>query len=367
MTSPTHRSLAALFCLLTIFVIFSTSASAATGGHLAAAAAVSTRHVVDTPSVRSTVAADLSGSKDGSTASRLWDVESTPDVEENIGELSGVSCPGADMCVAVGSSTSSTGNVTLAESWNGTSWSIQPTPTPPGSTNSAFAGVSCATSNACMAVGVDNSQTGKNAALAEFWNGASWTVQNPIEPDKGQTSDSFSGVSCASPLDCTAVGFYDTTTGTATLAEGWNGTGWSRETTPNSKNRSQLNGVSCVSSDECVAVGQAGSKTLGELWNGTGWSITKMPKPAQSAPTLSGISCTSLSFCMTVGSYYAIATGQNLALAESWDGAKWSLQNAADPSSDDDYLRAVSCFSPTSCSAAGVDGNASTSNFGDAG
>jgi hypothetical protein len=87
-------------------------------------------------------------------------------------------------------------------------------------------------------------------------------VQNPIDPKGDQGFDSFSGVSCISPVACTAVGSYDTTSGTATLAEGWNGTGWSLETTLSPKYRSQLNGVSCVSSAECVAVGQAGSKAL---------------------------------------------------------------------------------------------------------
>jgi hypothetical protein len=60
---------------------------------------------------------------------------------------------------------------------------------------------------------------------------------------------------------------------------------------------------------------------------------------------------------MAVGRYYAINTGQNLALAETWDGTDWTLQSTADPSTDGDYLNAVSCLSPTNCSAAGFDGD----------
>ena len=43
----------------------------------------------------------------------------------------GVSCPAANACIAVGRSITTSGPcTTLAESWNGTGWSIQPTPNP---------------------------------------------------------------------------------------------------------------------------------------------------------------------------------------------------------------------------------------------
>jgi hypothetical protein len=109
----------------------------------------------------------------GADSSRPWSIQDTSDVQVNAGEVSGVSCPETDWCVALGSSTSSTGSGTLAESWNGTAWSIQPTPIPPGSTNSKLAGVSCSAPDACMAVGVAISHTGSYAALTEAWNGTS--------------------------------------------------------------------------------------------------------------------------------------------------------------------------------------------------
>jgi hypothetical protein len=55
---------------------------------------------------------------------------------------------------------------TLAETWNGATWTIQSTPDPTGAGGDAPAGVSCTNSTACTAVG--NSQTAVNeAALAE--------------------------------------------------------------------------------------------------------------------------------------------------------------------------------------------------------
>jgi hypothetical protein len=65
-----------------------------------------------------------------------------------------VSCTKASNCVAVGIFTNASDNVqTLFESWNGTVWSITPSPNPYSGDNSVF-GVSCSNSASCVAVGV---------------------------------------------------------------------------------------------------------------------------------------------------------------------------------------------------------------------
>ena len=69
-------------------------------------------------------------------------------------QLTAVSCTSANACTAVGWYTNSGGvTVTLAERWNGSAWSIQTTPNPPGATTALFEGVSCPTTTACTAVG----------------------------------------------------------------------------------------------------------------------------------------------------------------------------------------------------------------------
>ena len=60
---------------------------------------------------------------------------------------------------------------TLAESWNGTTWSIVPSPNT-GPTVSALQGVSCATATACIAVGYSQTKTrALSSTLIESWNG----------------------------------------------------------------------------------------------------------------------------------------------------------------------------------------------------
>ena len=57
--------------------------------------------------------------------------------------------------------------MTLAEAWDGTSWSIQDTPDPDKAPVSVFSGVSCTASDTCTAIGFHTKPTGTGATLAE--------------------------------------------------------------------------------------------------------------------------------------------------------------------------------------------------------
>src|SRR5438105_12342420 len=100
----------------------------------------------------------------------------------------GVSCPTTGVYSAVGEFSPSPAphpGITLAERRNGAVWQIQSTPNPypvggfNGTHNSPFAGVSCATVNDCTAVGNYDSGNASDGflTLAERWNGTSWSVQ----------------------------------------------------------------------------------------------------------------------------------------------------------------------------------------------
>jgi hypothetical protein len=79
-----------------------------------------------------------------------------------------VSCATVTNCVAVGSSTNSSGaSVTLAEQWNGSSWSVQTTPNPSAALDSYLSSVSCAAATSCTAVGQYLNQSGATLNLVE--------------------------------------------------------------------------------------------------------------------------------------------------------------------------------------------------------
>lgn len=67
--------------------------------------------------------------------------------------LSAVSCSSPRACTAVGNYLSNAfGELPLAERWNGTSWRMQPTATSGYPNGSALLGVSCPRANVCVAV-----------------------------------------------------------------------------------------------------------------------------------------------------------------------------------------------------------------------
>ena len=96
-----------------------------------------------------------------------WSVATAPSAS---GYLSEVSCVTATSCMTVGVSS----GTAFAEQWDGTSWSIVPTANLPGATSSALSDISCPSASDCMAVGNEVTAAGK-LTLAEQWNGVSWT------------------------------------------------------------------------------------------------------------------------------------------------------------------------------------------------
>jgi hypothetical protein len=291
-----------------------------------------------------------------------WAIQSTPNPRGAVvSVLYGVSCTSASACTAAGDYQKGGTEtlVTLAERWNGTAWAIQKTPSPGGTEVSLLYGVSCASASACTAAGyyVTSSTGGPAMMLAEHWNGTAWAVQKTPNPGGTEVSLLY-GVSCASASACTAVGYYALGTGpVVTLAERWNGTAWAAEKTPNPSPNvdSQLNGVSCTSASACTAggyyePGNGNELTLAERWNGTAWAIQKTPgKDA----LLEGMSCASAWACTAVG--YASGSTSPVPLAERWNGTAWAIQKTPNPGhGEGGGLVGVSCASPRVCTAVGI-------------
>jgi hypothetical protein len=114
----------------------------------------------------------------------------------------------ATVCTAVGYFYNSSSGVdpTSTLRWNGTSWSIQPFPNPAGATGSGLVGVSCTSSTACTAVGAFYNSAGVPVTLAERWNGTSWSIQ-PNPAPAGEKESQLNSVSCPSTTNCATVGY----------------------------------------------------------------------------------------------------------------------------------------------------------------
>ena len=308
-------------------------------------------------------------------------------------QLAAVSCASSAACVAVGSFTDAASvRRTLAEGWNGSRWSLQDTPNPPGTADSTLNGVSCPTTDTCIAVGFNGSQQ-----LAERWDGIRWQIQStpslvggslladvsctsatactavstPAESWDGTTwtvlpapTGTLSSVSCESRSACTAVGsltsYSPAPSTTNPLAEAWNGATWTIQTTPSPAGGGSFASVSCSAPSACTAVGASGggNSNLAASWDGTSWSVESIPSPATAPGVLiglSGVSCTSASDCTAVGS--AESSAEALQLAYVWDGTTWTAQRLpTSAGAAAGLLSAVSCASSTACTAVGSDG-----------
>jgi hypothetical protein len=295
-----------------------------------------------------------------------WTLEPTPRPAAAVATvLNAVACTSSTACTATGSSiTRAFNTVTLAERWDGTHWTIQSTPNPSGSSIATLLAVSCPTGSACTAVGQYYTSLSNNGAFAERWDGHAWAIQTtPVPP--GARLALLKGVSCTSATACVAVGGYVDSRGTnRTLAERWDGSTWSIQPTPTpiGVQNSRLNAVSCTAPTACTAVGRTKTsgvdRTLAERWDGSTWSIQPVPQPAGALVSdLDGVSCAAANVCTAVGAYQANdATQSELTLAAQWDGTSWTIPSTPNPSgSSNDVLVGVSCPAIDACMAAGSD------------
>lgn len=264
--------------------------------------------------------------------------------------LTGVSCTSARACTAVGYDSGPNLGGTLAERWNGSKWRIQPTPSP-GDSGIPFAAVSCGSATSCTAVGYYDyaDPSFATSTLAEHWDGHSWSIQSL--PPAGDGGDDLSSVSCR-PVACTAVGYIigqsDEGPGTAPLAMRWNGTTWAVQPTPGDPTQNEisaLTGVSCPSARMCTAVGlNDNDGTLVLHWNGTTWRSQPVAGNYAFNFQLNAVSCPSTTACMAIG------TGGEA----RWNGHKWTSQYIRKPKGANGFnLSAVSCSSATRCTAVG--------------
>lgn len=213
-------------------------------------------------------------------------------------------------------------------------WTLQTTPNPAPETANSLEDISCAANNECIAVGKNGT-----ASLAERWNGTEWSKMTSPE-----------GGAALTDVSCPATGFCMAHSEALKLQR-WNGSEWISSTaaTPSGATSSYLYDVSCTSSSSCIAVGSynvsgGASRTLAESWNGSAWAVMTTPSTEGGANNLYTVACTSGSSCTAIG------TQAGKASALRWNGAEWASlgtpKNVAGPSST------ISCSSASACMSA---------------
>ena len=281
--------------------------------------------------------------------------------------LLSVSCVSSKNCLAVGGSL---GGGSQSDAWNGKTW--RQLPVLDRSQGAVLYGVDCPAANRCLAVG-----GAASGFWAQLWNGTSWIKLTPAVPAGATLEISLNAVSCTGAAHCVVVGAYDTGKGEArishALAESWNGSSWTLLPAPPA-GLTGLQAVSCPTATQCVVLGTPVSQAApgSAVLNGSTWTSLTTPS-ASPTPTnqfLSGISCASVSNCMAVGQVPGPFGPGAVAgpVAERWTGgSSWQLLSVPDPAGisfaaggdeqEDSYLNAVSCTGAASCVAVGGDGD----------
>jgi len=288
-----------------------------------------------------------------------WSVQSVPAPQAKISLFHSVSCAPSGTCAAVGVFRQDRGNarVLIETSKNGV-WSDSHAPQPGNGGTAVLQSVSCPVDGFCMTVGHVNALSGAGVSpVSEVWNGKTWRMGGA-----GGGNGLLSSVSCVTATFCIAVGetVEHTTVGgipsqiTHPLIEKWNGSGWAIIPPSPLTTRGQLSTVSCSSLGFCLALGTAklnGSNTypVAERWTGTGMRLVTA---LGLAPDQKSISCASVSWCMTAGTS---AHGAHRAVSQRWNGHSWKTFALGQPGS----LRGMSCTSNMACTAVGSSGRGS--------
>jgi hypothetical protein len=218
--------------------------------------------------------------------------------------FTGVSCPSAQFCVAIGENFANTRSLrpayAIAAAWNGTTWHEVHR-----DSEGFMEGVSCPSARSCVAI----FRPGKGNRLHRLLlaNGR-WTahVDNLIGV---QETITFADLACVTASSCTAVGSNSTAKGEdAAAAYHWNGRTW-RSLHPGPRMRlhsRDLSGVSCPTASECVAVGTKddGSGPLVERFHdGQTQVVPASPAKKSDATSLYAVTCLQGGLCRGVGTH----------------------------------------------------------------
>jgi len=218
---------------------------------------------------------------------------------------------------------------TLAEHFNGSSWSVVPTP----ALNGSLAGAAGAASNNVWAVG-NQAQGNSVTTLIEHWDGASWSVVPGPKLPKGSQ---LTGVTAPAPDNAWAVGV--TIGSSNALVEHWDGTSWSIVASPAFAGVSISSGA--VSADSAtdvwamgfLAISSTTEQNVSLHWNGTSWA--QIPAVHLRFGGVGPVTALSPANVWAVGTGPGVPTGgfsaHPTAVIEHWDGASWTVVPSPNP------------------------------------
>lgn len=292
-----------------------------------------------------------------------WQIVPTPNVKMHSNFLDGVAVIAANDAWAVGNASGNMDNMTmtLTEHWNGSTWSVIPSPNPSPYFNYLIA-VAAVARNNVWAVGFENAN-GPDRTLIEHWDGTRWSIVS--SPNVGPYANQLTTVTAVSVNDIWVTGNYDTSNHYMhPLVLHWDGQQWQRISvlTHAGALDNVVGPIKVLSSSNIWTSGDYATGdnnfNMVEHWNGTGWNIVPAPNPSKYINKLADLAPVSANDIWAVGDEYKDNFSPPHTLIEHWNGMSWSIVPAPPTEINNDSLNAVAALSPNNIWATGMYGTA---------
>lgn len=270
-----------------------------------------------------------------------WTLLPTPQPGTGPNELNGADGVASDDVWAVGAyaATSAGRYKTLVEHWDGSRWHVVASPNAgTDAAKNTLTSVNALSRTSAWAVGsyripASPGTDSVRKTLIERWDGTSWSVVS--SPNPAPLGNSLLGVAAAGPNDVWAVGWKLGDRGLQSLILHYDGTAWTEEAAGPTvgTEANVLTDVSAVGANDIWAAGYyddgAQRKTLTLHYDGSGWSSVPSVSGGDGVSILHGISASSPTDAWAVGFEYRASLGRYVTSTQHWDGSTWSAVPSA--------------------------------------
>jgi len=287
-----------------------------------------------------------------------WTETPVPDSGPNFNTPFGVAAvPGQAWAVGVSLDRSYHAH-SLIEAWDGSAWHIAATPRL-GSLRDILFSAAATSPHDVWAVGEQQGRDGRFGALIEHWDGTSWSVVP--SPDPGHAGNQLFGVTAAGPDNVWAVGQRNDPSSDTPLVEHWDGHAWTVVDTASTRATGLLQGVA-VRGHEVWAVGQTDDAThqarplVLHLDHGS-WTAQLPAGVGSGFSNVSGVTVAGHTVWL-VGSALNQASGNQLTVVARNDGAGWQRVAAPNPGSGDRIFGGVAAVDGTAWAVGAYDTSA---------
>lgn len=292
--------------------------------------------------------------------------------------LTSAACVSAARCVLTGYYPDNSGHQQgILVTGHGTAWSSVKAPLPANAAANPFVvmeAIACPSASSCTAVGYYTDSAGRQEGLLVAGAGKTWTATEMPFPARSHPAANPDvipwAVTCPSVSSCTAIGSYNSSSGSQGLLLTGSGKTWTATRPPLPANAApgaevSLNGVACPTATSCLVTGTYSASVGADqgmllTGHGTSWTSREAPLPAHGLGVLSlgPATCVSASACLVVGTY-SDTTEHSLGLLLTGAGKSWTAAKAPEPANSSgsisNYINldTAACHSAAACVAAG--------------